>query len=225
MNSKGEASSVIPVTGRIIGCGHRHFLSQKSGLQFPAFLIQSAEKSLHNSNTEQDIIYRYQWRSKRDFIMLKRSSTSNPKTDFPKNAFSNLCEQAVAKPWLRPLSQVEFQAERENILATLDLHDFDPKTSGYQPRMKKSIMRLEDFLENHIDCGAWAIFCRNEDGAGIMNLTTATDGEMNKLKLEVDTTRRAAKLSQYFTSPSNAQMVRNALIPSLSISCGGDIEN
>ncbi len=212
MDAKGNFSTRTTMSARIICCGHRSFFSPKSGLLFPALLIQFAEDFQTDDSTtgQQHTVYRYQWRSKRDFLILKRSTASTPNFSFPKSAFSNLCDQALKKPWLRPLNQADFETEKEIILSKLDLYDSDPEAYGYHPRMIKSIARLEKFLENHTDCGnAWAIFSRNEDGSGIIN-----PGDRPITSCEDDATRRAVKLSQYFTSANDAKMVRDELMPS-----------
>ena len=211
MNKEKESLTSLTVSARIICCGHRHFVSQKSGLQFPAFLIQFIDSQDQNTVGSNRRFIRYHWRSKRDFLNLKRESVLDPKKSFPKSAYNNLCNQAVEKPWIRPLIS-DLEAERNHILSKLDIHNFDPEASGYQARMKKSVIRMDDFLANSTGSGAWSIFCRNDDCAGIINPTTFAQDNIKDSSSgdkEPNVHRgNAAKLSQYFTSETNAQMVR-----------------
>lgn len=200
------------ISARIIGCGHRHFLAKKSGLTFPSFLIQFAEKdrtrTTGDSKTYDDSVqYRYSWRSKRDFLLLKRSN-SLKSTDFPKSSFSNLCEQASINPWVRPLNCKDFQAESFNIIQTLGIQEIDAAQSGYHPRMKKSIMRIDSFLRNYSDSEGFIIFCRHGDSEGIITKeSSATEEVSYKPQDKVGIIKHAAKLSQYFTCRRDADMV------------------
>lgn len=82
-----ETWKVLPMLEmRVIACGQKHFVSWKSGLSFPAFLICFHHPSNFDGIGNDDISktisantisfssspYYYQWRSKRDFLALHR---------------------------------------------------------------------------------------------------------------------------------------------------------
>lgn len=205
-----KESLTLPTSVRIIGCGFRCFYSQRSGLAFPAYLIQ------FSYNIDEDVYCIYKWRAKRDFLLLKRSANHNSNKGsmaFPKNAYSNLCEQATMKPWLRPMIG-DLRTEGKLIVGKLGLNDVNLESIqleegwGYVPRMKLSIIRLDDFLSQDFASEAWALFCREGDSEGIVAGQAASFEKTNGSQREADDIRRAGKLGQYFASAENAKKVR-----------------
>jgi len=199
-------------SAKIVGCGQKHFFSQKSGLSFPAFLIQFSYFS------EEVLHHYYQWRSKKCFLLLKREKVTcshdglHASKDFPKNAFSNLCEQASSDAWLKPLiGELE---NKQHAIATAignDISHLNLYLAAYQPRMKKSIMRLEDFINNYRTfTNNWARFCREEDSDNIRTIDPK-DFRDKDYKTVENGHFLATKLGQYFTSKDVARKVRNAV--------------
>eukprot|EP00979_Chaetoceros_neogracilis_P009708 scaffold2192_cov268-Chaetoceros_neogracile.AAC.110 len=193
-------------SAKIIGCGQTHFFSQKSGLSFPAFLIQFSffsEETLHHY---------YQWRSKKSFLLLKREKTSQAFKDFPKNAFSNLCDQASLKPWLKPLiGPLQNEEVAIALIVGSEVSHLGIYLSAYQPRMKKSIMRLEDFINNYKATNNWARFCCEEDSDNVRAINSIEnsdkDHETESSPNQNNDRLLAAKLGQYFTSKEIARKV------------------
>jgi hypothetical protein len=198
-------------SAKIIGCGQTHFFSQKSGLSFPAFLIQFSffsEETLHHY---------YQWRSKKSFLLLKREKTSQAFKDFPKNAFSNLCDQASLKPWLKPLiGQLQNEEVAIALIVGSEVSHLGIYLSAYQPRMKKSIMRLEDFINNYKATNNWARFCCEEDSDNVRAINSIEnsdkDHETESSPNQNNDRLLAAKLGQYFTSKEIARKVRTVVV-------------
>mmetsp|Transcript_6574 Transcript_6574/g.12386 ORF Transcript_6574/g.12386 Transcript_6574/m.12386 type:complete len:403 (+) Transcript_6574:142-1350(+) len=183
---------------KLIACGHKHFLSLKSNLSFPAFLVQ------FNCKTENENISYYQWRSKRDFLILKRNQTRQEKV-FPKSSLSKLSDEATLKPWVVPLTK-DLVHEKDVILKKLGtagfLDDDSPSSLGYyHPSMKKSIQRLEGYMNDCVDSDGWVEFSRREDSEGIIDFGS---GETKEHSGDIS---KSAKFGQYFTIETNAQKI------------------
>jgi len=194
---------------KIVGCGQKHFYSQKSGLSFPAFLIQFSYFS------QEELHHYYHWRSKRDFIFLHREimnqGNSCGSKNFPKNAFSKLCDQALLNPWLKPLTgELENERERVAIASAIEceISQLDVCSSAYQPRMRNSIMRIDDFINNSTT--GLSVFYRKQDSDNIRVVASNNDNQ-NLVFAEENRCSIAAKLGQYFTSKDIARKVRNAV--------------
>lgn len=181
---------------KLIACGHKQFLSVKSNLSFPAFLVQ------FNCKTDFESYSYLQWRSKRDFLILKRSDQQKRDTVFPKSSLSKLSDEAISKPWVVPLSG-DLVLEKDMILKKLGPPDFINDKGSlslgyYHPSMKKSVKRLEDFMNDCVDSDGWIEFSRREDSDGIINFGC------NQHAHDIS---KSAKLCQYFTTETNAQKV------------------
>lgn len=194
---------------KIIGCGQKHFYSQKSGLSFPAFLIQFSYFS------QEELHHYYYWRSKRDFLFLNREimkqDNSRGSKNFPKNAFSKLCDQASLNPWLKPLiGELENELERVAIASAMEceISQLDVCSSAYQPRMRNSITRIEEFINNSTT--GLSLFCRRHDSDNI-RVVASNNYNQNLIFAEENRCSIAAKLGQYFTSEDIARKVRNAV--------------
>jgi hypothetical protein len=194
---------------KIVGCGQKHFYSQKSGLSFPAFLIQFSYFA------QEELLHYYHWRSKRDFLFLNREimnqDNSRGSKSFPKNAFSKLCDQASLNPWLKPLiGELESERERVAIASAIEceISLLDVCSSAYQPRMRNSITRIEDFI-NKSTTGL-SLFCRKQDSDNIRVVASNNDNQ-NLASAEEKRCSTAAKLGQYFTSQDIARKVRNTV--------------
>lgn len=203
-------ATTTPSNGKLIACGQKRFLSQKSNLSFPAFLVQFNNKMTNNETHSY-----YQWRSKRDFLLLKRNKCNRPQHDFPKSSLAKLSEEAMSKPWVVPLTR-DLVSDKVVILKQLgpvDILSDDDKDllslGYYHPNMKKAIKRLEDFMNDCIDSDGWIEFTRREDSDGIINFSCCS-----QVRQYSDDITKSAKFGQYFTIENNVQKVVDEAVAS-----------
>ena len=193
---------------KLVACGHKHFLSLKSNLSFPAYLVQ------FNCKTGNENYSHYQWRSKRDFLVLKRNHQRQDKV-FPKSSLSKLSDEAMSKPWVVPLTK-DLVPEMDVILKKLGTagcskDDDGPSSLGYyHPSMKKSIKRIEDYMNDCIGSDGWVEFSRREDSDGIISFGSC--GGQTREPCD-GITSKSAKLGQYFTIKTNVQKVSFFILP------------
>jgi len=176
--------------------------------------------------------YRYYWRAKRDFLLLNRalikkntaSSRKSVNAIFPKSVYSKLCEEAFNQSWVRPLqnnsnSEDQIHEIMKKLLNNPELTRNDLQDGiGFNIRMKKSLLRLDQFLQHAFNgCGnekesdsewveGWTLFCRDIDTEHLIY----PHHVQNDLLLDtekVEDVRRAAKYGQYFASEQNATKV------------------
>lgn len=250
LNMIMDFCNIKTVKAQIVACGQRCIRSTKSGLTFPVFLVQFKDERC-SGDCQVQYNYRYHWRSKKDFLLLNRGFLSskvglqihqnsksrvyrNINASFPKNVYSILCQEAIDnKPWIRPLNDnSDLSSQSHEILQFINEgnngDDFDYVTEqdlitavGYQAKMKKSLMKLDQFIQQYCNDDSsnnpkaeehWKLFCRNEDCENIVNIKEDDDKSHNNVclhsSLDCDDVRRAAQYGQYFASESNAQKVR-----------------
>ena len=194
---------------KVIACGHRQ-IQTKSGNSFPAFLIRLPDNGIEESDDNR----RFFWRSKRDFLVLNRSTTEH---SFPKKAFAKLSNQA---PWVRPDDE---EAPSSGGYCKLLVRDCDVSDSiienNFNPNMKKSLQQLDEFLlkassaskqatsdndgdDNNSIVKAWKVFCKSKHTNHLVD-----DSNNSANNLHDTHTPTAAKLGQYFASDDNARLV------------------
>lgn len=174
------SSVVVPA---VVACGYRQVSIPKSGNRFAAFLVAIPNEQLRcnagngddccsdadgKSATMSSASIRFAWRSKRDFMLLARSTTSRA---LPKSALKKVVESS-AVPWRRFTSN--FCGDSDMDVASNNIPHFlsDSKLPNrFSARMKKSVWQLDRFLqESHVETitkektkKAWEIFCRPAD--------------------------------------------------------------
>lgn len=207
-----STSLLIASSACIVACGQKRFLSPKSNLSFPAFLIRFQYKEEENGKR-----YYYQWRSKRDFLNLKRRQSSSSaqeerknKVNFPKSSFAKLTDDATSnEPWVVPLTG-DLLRDRDIICKQLgntswfqNHENFSIWNGNYRPHMKKSIKRLEDFMNDCASmCESWFEFSRKEDSKGIISFDCQQTSQDSQNKIS-----SAARLGQYYTNEPNCKKI------------------
>jgi hypothetical protein len=133
------------------------------------------------------------WRSKRDFLLLGRTD----RVTLPKSALKKLAETV---PWKRP--NVDFETKEKNA------------ANYYHPRMKKSLMQLDQFLQAVAAYSsdssvkqAWERFCRPGDTDFLVSLEDDSHSKQNNDNSTTTTEQRSSQLGQYFCSDENAKCV------------------
>jgi hypothetical protein len=187
----------------VLACGYRQIRIPKSGLTFPTFLVSLPNKK-HTV-----------WRSKRDFLLLRRVSS----TTFPKAALRKLAENV---PWRRP---------NVDVLPSCCLGP----NNQYQVFMKKSVLQLDQFLKD-IEAAAassyadqkgleaWEVFCRPEDTEGLVG-TTDPEKSCKESSLEsptniISSQLQSSRLGQYFCSEDNAKHVVETAMDKIKLFVG-----
>ena len=125
-------------------------------------------------------------------------------------AYSNASEIRM-QPWVTPKLTKALEDGKDDIFANIGIS----QSSTYSPKLKKSILRLDTFLNNCVASQGWTTFCRNEDSEGIVDPKEISKHQNDQGD---DETLRAANLSQYFTSKENAKKVRLLLVRPIYIS-------
>lgn len=198
----------------LISAGQMLMTSKKSGLTFPAVLIEFPSLD--------DVSGGYRrWRVKLDFLRLNRvlqryyrSKGVNSKTAvFPKKAYNRLCEAASKKPWMVPI-----ESDRATFVSLRDSQTDDRK------ELKRVVHQLNLFLLHAFrlfDClskneykssdeitviEAWTTFVKNEDSPNLIDLDVSR--RMNETGKD-DGSMKAAALGQYFCSDKNAERIVN----------------
>ena len=166
---------------RLIACGYRRILIPKSGLSFPAFLVEVPmirrdDDGVDNDDKDDDTndyepVPKIQivWRSKRDFLLLGRIPTMRQRQHTQQlPPYKSCLKKLVADqtiPWKRPdynwHDAVASASDRE-------VQDIviNPSNNQYHISMKKSIMQLDQLLHNLQSNSTkeaqkvWNLFCR-----------------------------------------------------------------
>jgi hypothetical protein len=173
INSISNSNSNI----HIMACGYRRIVIPKSGNLFPAFLIALPIQQVQvpiplininrqHQHQQQDKI-RFVWRSKRDFMILARSSTTN-RQSLPKAALKKIVQDDII-PWRRSCcsstktiitttttpTTITEEINDDNVYDddNVDNNNIpyflcDPKLPNkFCPQMKKSLWQLDRFLQ------------------------------------------------------------------------------
>mmetsp|Transcript_25020 Transcript_25020/g.54857 ORF Transcript_25020/g.54857 Transcript_25020/m.54857 type:complete len:540 (-) Transcript_25020:34-1653(-) len=201
----GETTATTPpsmVVPAVVACGYRQVIIPKSGNQFPAFLvaIPNEQKRCIAGNgddccsdadgknaTMSSTSIRFAWRSKRDFMLLARSTTSQA---LPKAALKNVVESS-AIPWRRFTSNSCGDSDMD--VASNNIPHFlsDSKLPNrFSARMKKSVWKLDRFLqESYAETitrentkKAWELFCRPADTEDLVTPREFVPGATRSVK-------------------------------------------
>ena len=178
----------------VVCCGYRHIVSRKTSLTFPAWMVRLPCE-------QQDGIYHYWWRSKRDFMRLGRIVTRECSSiQPPKAALQKLASRA---PWSRPLILLDCPRLPHNL------------DNQYHVSMKKSLFQLDSYLNAIHDCARkdpssllakqWSKFCRMKDVAELHENPSA---ETTKESIILTTSiQDSSRLGQYFCTRENAKQL------------------
>jgi hypothetical protein len=185
---------------RIVACGHRSVRISKSGLLFPAWMVEFAgadESSLSLRSTSEIAASKKWccwWRSKRDFLLLGRVTRKHA-LPWTAAAWGKL---SVAAPWIPPGVVAIGNAEAVN---------------NWKPNMTKSLFLVNQYLQRLDDlCSradvhpevllAWQTFCRPEDTQDL----ASADDDSNESNVAMDDAF-GNSLGQYFCSPDNGRQL------------------
>ncbi|VEU43583.1 unnamed protein product [Pseudo-nitzschia multistriata] len=164
-------STVFPA---VVACGYRRVGIAKSGNYFPAFLVAFPN---HRDSSNPETVQRksaicFAWRSKRDFMLLARSSDS---LVLPKAALKKVVD-SNSVPWRRFDMNLVGNNNTPYFLS-------DPKLPNhFSVRMKKSLWLLDHFLHRaetsatETAKAAWETFCRPSDTEDLITPREFTPG-------------------------------------------------
>lgn len=196
-NNNVDSSS--PQLPRVVACGYKHFISYKSGQTFPAVLVQFGPDDFY-------------WRTKKDFLLLKRQSNST--ISFPKKAYAKLISRS---PWIRNLSHDDdILREKMSVESGNQEQNSTTLINNYDTDMKKSLYWVDDFLfkttrSNTIN--AMSEFHRREDASHLTVFHNQTNTYESIHSSSISHQQNASAIfGQYFASPENVDVVIKTIL-------------